>query len=149
DATPAAGGGAEADAAPARGRATVLLVEDDSAIRTLAHRILAANGYTVIDAGSGERALALAAEHASGGIQLLLTDVVLSGMNGRELADRLRVSHPRMRVLYMSGYTDDAVIHRGVTDPTRGLLAKPFTANELTRKVAEVLSRPEPDRGAA
>lgn len=129
------------DVAVTSGRATILLVEDDTSIRALTHRILSANGYDVLDAASGERALAMLGERGTD-IDLLVTDVVLPGMTGRELADRLRAVHPRARVLYMSGYTDDEVIHRGVMELSRGLLVKPFTANELTRKIHEVLSRP-------
>ena len=121
-------------------RATVLLVEDDTTIRLLAHRILVASGYTVIDAASGERALALAKESATP-IDLLLADIVLSDTSGRQLADRLLTMQPGARVLYMSGYTDDAAITPAAPDSSRGLLLKPFTAHELTHKVNEVLNR--------
>jgi PAS domain S-box-containing protein len=126
----------------AQQRATVLLVEDDTTIRSLARRILVASGYAVMDAASGARALALAKESATP-IDLLLADVVLSDTSGRQLADRLLTVQPGARVLYMSGYTDDAAIHPDTPDSSRGLLVKPFTANELTNKVHEVLSRPE------
>src|SRR6185437_10310629 len=123
-------------------RATVLLVEDDSTIRLLAHRILVASGYTVLDAAGGVRALAMAKESATP-IDLLLADVVLSDIRGRQLADRLLAMHPGARVLYMSGYTNDGAIDPAAPDASRGLLLKPFTANELTHKVHEVLGRPE------
>ena len=123
-------------------RGTVLLVEDDATIRLLAHRILVTSGYTVLDAASGERALAIAHE-STAPIDLLLADVVLSDIRGRELAARLLTMHPRARVLYMSGYTDEAAIDPAAPDASRGLLVKPFTANELTHKVHEVLGRPE------
>jgi PAS domain S-box-containing protein len=140
-ATPVAGSAREDITTVAAGRATILLVEDDTSIRALTHRILTANGYQVLDAASGERALAILGDRAAT-IDLLVTDVVLPGMSGRELADRLRAINPGTRVLYMSGYTDDEVVHRGVMDLSRGLLVKPFTANELTRKIHAVLSRP-------
>jgi PAS domain S-box-containing protein len=120
--------------------ATILLVEDDATIRALAHRILSKYGYRVLDAPNGEHAVRLAEAH-DGPIHLLLADVVLSGMNGRELADRLRSGHGAMHVLFMSGYTDDEVVHRGVRDLKHSLLQKPFTPEELRRKVQEVLGR--------
>jgi PAS domain S-box-containing protein len=119
------------------GTETVLLVEDEEVVRGLTLRILADSGYEVLEASSGEEALRVAGGH-DGRIDLLVTDVVMSGMNGRELADRLLDSRPDTRVLYMSGYTEDAVIQRGVSGE-RAFLGKPFTPGELTRTVRQVL----------
>jgi PAS domain S-box-containing protein len=124
---PAANGGSE----------TVLLVEDEDIVRSLARRILHGSGYEVIEAGSGEEALRLARGH-DGHIDLLLTDVVMPGMNGRELADRLTELRPGTRVVYMSGYTEDVVLQRGISGD-RAFLAKPFTATALAQEVRDVL----------
>ena len=121
-----------------RGTETVLLVEDDEAVRTLARKMLASHGYTVLAAPSGADALELAASHA-GPIHLLVTDVVLPGMSGRELAARFQSVRPGLKVLYTSGYTDEAVVHHGVLDPGIAFLQKPFTSGALARKVRETL----------
>jgi YesN/AraC family two-component response regulator len=92
----------------------------------------------VLAAKRGEEAFALADRH-DGPVHLLITDVVLPGLNGREIAERLQESRPGVRVLYMSGYTDDTIIRRGVVEHQHGLLQKPFTAEELERKVAKTL----------
>jgi CheY-like chemotaxis protein len=132
-------------AEPARGSETVLLVEDEASLRELTRELLSCNGYTVLTAATGVEAAAISQRHA-GPIHLLLTDVVMPGIDGRELARRLEPMHPEMRVLYMSGYTDDAIAHHGVLDPGTMLLSKPFTEAALTRKVREALSRqPAPD----
>ena len=122
------------------GSETVLLVEDEEVVRNLARRILRDSGYRVIEAGSGEEALHLAGEHA-GRIDLLLTDVVMPGMNGRELADRLVEIRPGTRVVFMSGYTEDVILQRGVSGE-RAFLAKPFTPPMLARSVREALDAP-------
>jgi CheY-like chemotaxis protein len=122
---------------PNAGTETVLLVEDEEVVRNLTLRILADSGYEVLEASSGEEALRVAGGH-DGRIDLLVTDVVMSGMNGRELADRLLDDRPDTLVLYMSGYTEDAVIQRGVSGE-RAFLGKPFTPGELTRTVRQVL----------
>jgi len=121
-----------------RGTETVLLVEDDEAVRTLARKMLASHGYTVLAAPSGADALELAASHA-GPIHLLVTDVVLPGMSGRELAARFQSVRPGLKVLYTSGYTDEAIVHHGVLDPGIAFLQKPFTSGALARKVRETL----------
>jgi CheY-like chemotaxis protein len=127
-------------AAAGRGRGTLLVVEDQQQVRQLATRVLAGCGYRVLEAESGEEALQLAAVHA-GGIDLLLTDVIMPGMSGKELAERLAEARPEMRVLFMSGYTENVILHRGVLDAGVEYLAKPFTPETLVSKVAEVLAR--------
>jgi len=121
-----------------RGTETVLLVEDSEPLRKLAHRFLENNGYRVRAAANGEEALQTAA-HEREPIQLLLTDVVMPGMNGRVLASHLVPRQPGMKVLYMSGYTDSFIAGHGVLEPGTYLLNKPFTEETLMRKVREVL----------
>jgi CheY-like chemotaxis protein len=121
-----------------RGSETILLVEDAEPLRKLAHMFLKDNGYQVLTAGDGEEALQVARRHAAP-IQLLLTDVVMPGINGRVLAERLAPWQPGMKVLYMSGYTDSFIAGHGVLEPGTHLLHKPFTEEALARKVREVL----------
>jgi PAS domain S-box-containing protein len=132
---PALAGG---DALPG-GSETILLVEDEDSLRELAHEILGGLGYTVLEAGTGRAALEVAERHP-GPIDLLLTDVIMPGMSGRELAAELLSSRPGARALYMSGYTDDAIIH-GVLEPGLAFLQKPFPLEALARKVREVLDQ--------
>jgi PAS domain S-box-containing protein len=124
-------------AAP-RGRETVVLVEDDASIRRLTRRILVTYGYSVITAANGQEAL-VACEAPPRGPFLLITDVVLPGMSGRELADQLLSRHPRLRVLFVSGYSEDAIGLHGVLDPGIAFLAKPYSPDALARKVRQVL----------
>jgi len=126
--------------APA-GAETILLAEDEAPVRTLAQRCLEEMGYRVLAASRADEAQRMA-EHHAGPIHLLLTDVVMPGGSGPELAERLAARHPEMRVLYMSGYTDDAIVHRGVIAPGIELLEKPFTPATLTRRVRDVLDQP-------
>lgn len=126
---------------PAKGSETVLVVEDESAVRRLSTRILRAAGYTVLSAANGLEALEMFEQHA-GRIDLLLTDVIMPGMNGRQLAEKLKELMPGLRVLYMSGYTDNAIAHHGVLDPGMTLINKPFNAPELASKVRGVLDAP-------
>jgi len=121
-----------------RGTETVLLVEDSEPLRKLAHRFLENNGYRVVAAANGEEALQTAVQERDP-IQLLLTDVVMPGMNGRVLASHLVLRQPGMKVLYMSGYTDSFISGHGVLEPGTYLLHKPFTEETLMRKVREVL----------
>jgi len=132
---------AKALAGPPRGLETVLVVEDDEALRELAREILQSHGYTVLEARHGGEALPIGERHA-GPIHLLVTDVVMPWMSGRELARRLMPAHPEMKVLYVSGYTENAVVHNGVLDPDTAFLQKPFTPDALARKVREVLDAP-------
>jgi two-component system cell cycle sensor histidine kinase/response regulator CckA len=125
-----------------RGTEVVLLVEDDANLRGLARDILASEGYTVLESQDTEDALRLA-ERQVGAIDLLLTDVVMPRMSGRALADLIKHFRPDIKVLYMSGYTDDAIVHHGVLDPGTALLEKPFTPASLARKVREVVDRPQ------
>jgi PAS domain S-box-containing protein len=129
---------------PATGRSTgtetLLVVEDDECLRRIAKRTFESAGYRVLTAAQGEEALLLFAEH-HGNVDLLLTDVVMPRMSGSELAQRLVKSRPSLKVLYMSGYTDDAIIAQGVLAAGANFLAKPFTAQDLMRKVREVLDR--------
>ena len=132
----------EAAPTPApRGTETVLVVEDVSAVRGVAREMLERSGYRVLEAANGDQALRVAAKH-SGPIDLLLTDVVMPGISGRVLAQQLAEIRPQMRVLYMSGYTDDAVVNHGMLDPGLQYLQKPFTRAGLARKVHEVLRGP-------
>jgi two-component system, cell cycle sensor histidine kinase and response regulator CckA len=121
-----------------RGCETILLVEDAGPLRKLAHMFLKDNGYQVFTAVDGSEAQRVAAQNA-GPIHLLLTDVVMPGINGRVLAERLAPSHPEMKVLYMSGYTDSFIAGHGVLEEGIHLLHKPFTEDALLRKVRESL----------
>ena len=117
---------------------TILLVEDEDSVRELVRETLAARGYRVLEAENGEAGLRIAAAHGDG-IDILITDVVMPGMGGRELAKRLLKIRPRLGVLYLSGYTEDTILHQGALDPGTAFLQKPFTLQSLARKVREVL----------
>jgi PAS domain S-box-containing protein len=123
-----------------RGTETVLLVEDEEEVRQLAAEILKMCGYTVLETGDPLEALTIG-ERQTGPIDLLLTDMVMPAMRGSELAQRLGTMCPGMRVLYMSGYTDEMVTAASVSEPARAFLHKPFTPHDLARKVHEVLAR--------
>lgn len=120
-----------------RGSETVLLVEDAESLRKLTSEILQSNGYTLLEAADGEEAIARARQHR-GPIQILLTDVVMPGMNGRTLAEKLTTERPEMNVLFMSGYTDLAMGHQGILEEGSCLLQKPFTQETLLAKLREV-----------
>jgi PAS domain S-box-containing protein len=137
---------------PAPGSGTVLLVEDEEVVRNLVHEILDRCGYTVLEARDAQDARRICAEHR-GEIHLLLTDVVMPQMNGRALASVVTEMRPSMRVLFMSGYTDDAVVRHGILEQHVAFIQKPFTPDGLARKVREVLGAetardaPEPHPG--
>jgi len=124
----------------ARGGGTVLVVEDDEQLRRLAHRALANNGFEVLEADRGGTALDIARRH-KGTIDLLLTDVIMPDTNGRKLAETLRAARPELRVIYMSGYPDRAIVNHGMLGPGDAYVAKPFTTEAITRKVREVLEK--------
>jgi two-component system, cell cycle sensor histidine kinase and response regulator CckA len=126
-----------------RGSETLLLVEDEDVLRGLVRRVLERHGYTVLEASDGEEALALCEQH-DGVIHLVVSDVVMPRMGGRELAERLSAVRPELQVLYVSGYTDDDVVRHGLLDPRMAYLQKPFTPEALARKIREVL-----DHGSA
>jgi DNA-binding response OmpR family regulator len=120
------------------GTETILLVEDDPQLRRLSSSVLSHCGYKVLVAGSPEEGLAISkANHEE--IRLLVTDVVMPRMNGRQLAERLLPLCPNLRVLYISGYTNNAIVHYGVLDSGLWFLPKPFTLSALVAKVREVL----------
>ncbi|MGH7516431.1 MAG: PAS domain S-box protein [Gemmatimonadales bacterium] len=121
-----------------RGSETILLVEDDKQVRDLAQRVLEGQGYTVRSAASGSEAIELLESDASP-VHLLATDVIMPGMNGRELAERLSLRYPDLKVLYLSGYTDDVIVRHGMLHPGTRFLQKPFSPDALARKVSEVL----------
>jgi CheY-like chemotaxis protein len=122
-----------------RGSETILLVEDQEQVRAVAAGILQRNGYQVLVAQNAGDALLLAEKHR-GGIHLLLTDVVMPQISGVELARRIALSRPDLKVLFMSGYTDDSIVRHGVLDRRMAFLQKPFTPESLTRKLREVLT---------
>jgi PAS domain S-box-containing protein len=127
------------------GTETVLLVEDEEAVRRLANRVLQSSGYTVLEARNGEAAITVAQEH-SGPIHILVTDLVMPRMSGRQLASSMAQARPRLRVLFMSGYTEQAVLRPDGLDPSVAFLQKPFSPSELARKVREVLDRHDAHR---
>jgi CheY-like chemotaxis protein len=116
-------------------------VEDEDGVREVIEETLRARGYRVLAASRGSEALQIA-EFIEDDIHLLVTDVVMPHMSGREVALRLTARRPDLRVLYLSGYTDDAILHHGILDPGTYFLQKPFAAVELARKVREVLGSP-------
>jgi CheY-like chemotaxis protein len=129
---------AEAPASDLSGHETVLVVEDEALVRDVTCAMLRRRGYSVLAAADGEEALRVAARHA-GRIDLLLSDVVMPRMNGQRVAELLQVQRPDARVLFMSGYTEDAIVHHGVLAPGATLLEKPFTDRALAERVRATL----------
>ena len=127
----------QTEAAP-RGAETILVVEDEDALRDMVRRMLQSAGYTVLAVANGAEALLRLEQHV-GAIDLMLSDVVMPGMSGRELAARVAELRPRMRVLYTSGYAGDTIGHRGVLEPGLHFLAKPYEVRQLAKKVRDVL----------
>jgi CheY-like chemotaxis protein len=129
----------ESSTATCRGSETVLLVEDEDGVRSLISMLLQKSGYTVLEARDPEEALDLCQQNTP--IHLLLTDLILPKMSGRELAERVAAQHQSIRTLFISGYTDDEVIRAGVLDRRAAFLQKPFSTDVLLQKVREVLGR--------
>jgi CheY-like chemotaxis protein len=121
-----------------RGSETILVVEDEELVRQMIREILERYGYGVLEAGSGGEAVDLCSRH-QGTIHLMLTDVVMPGINGVELSKRMAPMQPEMKVLFMSGYTANAIAHQGVLDPGVSFIHKPFSISSLAHKVREVL----------
>lgn len=124
---------------PPRGSETILIVEDEEGVRRVMHEMLNRQGYNVLSAHNSQEAINVCQQH-TGFLHLLLTDVIMPSMSGRELADRLRLLRPEMKVLYVSGYTDSAIVHHGVLDAGTAFLQKPFTPDALSAKIREVLA---------
>ena len=136
---------AEAAAPPSctldRGTETILLVEDEDMVRQVARRILEMHGYTVLEAASGHDAL-LVSQKTQGPIHLMLTDVVMPGMSGGQTAERLQAQRPELKVLFMSGHTENSIVHHGVLDPGVAFIQKPFRSDLLVHKVRQMLDQP-------
>jgi two-component system cell cycle sensor histidine kinase/response regulator CckA len=123
---------------PKRGSETILVTEDDDTLRMLICRMLQTGGYRVLEARHGVDAL-LVSEETQSPVHLLVTDVIMPKMSGRELADRLLQRRPGIKVLYISGYTDNAIVHQGVLEEGTEFIQKPFSVKDLLKKVREVL----------
>ncbi|MCL5743410.1 MAG: response regulator, partial [Acidobacteria bacterium] len=130
---------AETEVADSHGTETILLVEDEDAVRTLSIKILEKAGYKLLVAADPAEALRLVGSYSEN-IDLMITDVIMPGMSGRDLARELETSRPSMQVLYISGYTDNAIVHHGVLEAGLHFVQKPFTPQALTQKVREVLA---------
>ena len=125
-----------------RGTETIVVAEDEEALREAVCDYLSSLGYTVLAAGSGKEALSAASEH-EGHIDLLITDVVMPGMSGRELFEMLGSLYPDLKTIFMSGYTDDAVLRYGIHQQDATFLQKPFAMGTLARKVSDTLGQTE------
>jgi len=142
------GDGPDVLAPPIRGAETILLVEDAARVREVVREILEMSGYHILEAQHGAEAIEISQRH-QGPIDLMVTDVVMPQMSGRELAQRLAPVRPEMRVLYMSGYTDDAIVRHGVLEAGTAFLSKPFTPDALAAKVRSLLDAPASDTAAS
>jgi len=138
EAVPEAGEPARAPAIALGGSETILLVEDEASVRKAVRVILRRSGYTVLEAAGPGEALLLA-ERQKKPVHLMITDVVMPHMRGPELARKLAARYPEMKVLYVSGYTDNAIVHHGVLDPGLNFLSKPFSLEDLLKKIRQVL----------
>ena len=118
---------------------TILLVEDSDVVRDVVARMLEAGGFTVLPASSGDDALSIS-RRRDAPIDLLLTDIVMPEMNGVELADRLEREHPDMRILFMTGYAEAVVVNEGILGKHRECIGKPFTQEQITKRVRKILS---------
>jgi CheY-like chemotaxis protein len=136
DRTASPGGGIAA----LHGSETILLVEDEESVRRFTQTLLENNGYTVIGASGGKEALRLM-ETMKPGAFLLVTDVVMPQMSGKDLAQKLLLSRPDLKVLYLSGYTGNAIVHHGMLDPGIDFIQKPFNSQELLAKIREIINR--------
>jgi CheY-like chemotaxis protein len=125
-----------------RGTETLLVVEDDRSVRDMARQVLEAQGYKVLSASNGEDALLTVREHERSPIRLVVTDVIMPLMGGKVMAEWLNATHPDLKILFTSGYTDDAIEHHGVLERPVEFLPKPYTPATLARKVREMLDRP-------
>jgi CheY-like chemotaxis protein len=125
-----------------QGSETILVVEDEEIVRKLACKVLEKNGYRVLEASNGEEALHIVQKQNGNPIHLVVTDVVMPGLSGRQLVDRLVSLWPQTKALYMSGYTNDVIVHHGVLDPGIAFIQKPFTPDDLILKVRKVLDGP-------
>ena len=131
-------GALEKNKASIHGSETILLVEDEDALRSLARRVLEINGYTVIEASNGHDAIACCQQH-DGQIDLVVSDIIMPQMGGLELVNRLKTTCPEFKTLFITGYTDNTLIHNGAIEQGNAVLQKPFSPDSLARKVREVL----------
>ncbi len=127
-----------------RGTETILLVEDEESVRIFAVRALVKLGYTLLEAANGEEALAVLEKHA-GPLSMVVTDLVMPKMNGMELAGRLKEIRPEVRIIFMSGYTDETVVRKRILSADSSFLQKPFTSADLAKCVRGVLDKRQPD----
>jgi CheY-like chemotaxis protein len=126
-----------------RGTETLLVVEDEPSVRHLTRGVLETQGYEVLSASNGQDALHVAREHKGSPIRLVVTDVIMPLMGGEVMAEWLKTTYPDLKILFTSGYTDDAITHHGVLDAGVEFLAKPYTPAILARKVRELLDTPQ------